>query len=230
MCSGTVTGEVKLLSSAGPLTPRQPVDIDAVVAELRAITNGTALELSLRVGKLIINRFYRGDLSRWRSRGPKQASFRTLARRPDLPMSAAALYRSVALYELVVNLGGLEQWQSVGPTHLRTVLSLSQCEQKRLLGCVQKERWTVERLESEVRASKQRGPLKVGRPPLPRVVKALRRVTKRVREEADAITSGPAETLRAADLVELRRGLALARERLDSIEQHLSRVVADVDD
>src|SRR5512138_314727 len=66
--------------------------LDEVVLQLNGISRSASLEFALRVGATIIHHVYGGDTQAWRVRGPKTLSFRRLAERPDLALSAAALY------------------------------------------------------------------------------------------------------------------------------------------
>jgi hypothetical protein len=123
--------------------------VDRVVGQLNEICKVATLEFSISVGRLIIDSFYRGDCERWRKRGTKQASFRKLSRHPELPMSAVALYRSVAIYELSQRLG-MSDWKHVCATHLRLVLPLPEEEQEKLLKLAETNTWSIRRLDEEV--------------------------------------------------------------------------------
>ena len=101
-------------------------EIDIVVAQIKRLTRVASLEFALRVGAVIIHHFYDGDTEAWRSRGPKVSSFRRLAEHPELPLSAGALYRCVALYELCERLNAPSRWEHLGASHLRLVLGLPQ--------------------------------------------------------------------------------------------------------
>jgi len=73
--------------------------IEKVLGQLNTICENASFDFALSVGHLIIDNFYLGDVDGWRSQGINNASFRRLARHPDLPMSPARLYRSVNAYE-----------------------------------------------------------------------------------------------------------------------------------
>ena len=82
--------------------------INIVVGQLKRLTRTANLEFALRMGGLIIHHFYHGDTAAWRTRGRKSASFRRLTRHAEMPLSAGALYRCVALYELCERLNTVE--------------------------------------------------------------------------------------------------------------------------
>ena len=50
--------------------------IDALVRDLRALHRGAALDFSLEVARLLVDRLYAGDLGAWKQRGTRDASFR----------------------------------------------------------------------------------------------------------------------------------------------------------
>ena len=97
--------------------------IDLLVQEIGGLEELSALEDSVRLGKLVVDRLYGGEISEWRRRDGANVSFRTLTGRKDLKLSAVTLYRAVGLFELTVRLGALEQWPDLGgsarPVQLR---------------------------------------------------------------------------------------------------------------
>src|SRR5258708_6990288 len=74
--------------------------VDAVVLRLNAICRTATVDVAMAVGSLVIETFYSGDLTSWRTRGPKHASLRKVAKHPQLLMSSGSLYRCVAIYEM----------------------------------------------------------------------------------------------------------------------------------
>jgi hypothetical protein len=132
--------------------------IERAVRDLNAICRAATLDFALAVGAFVIDRFYAGDLARWRSRdATKQDSLRRLARHPDLAMHPGCLYRSVAMYELGQRIG-IPQCRRISTSHLRLVLPLLPPQQERLLRETEEAGWSVRRLEEEVRAVVQRDP------------------------------------------------------------------------
>lgn len=141
-----------------------PEDLDFVVRQLRQVCRDSSLEFALRVGSIVIHNFFGGEIGAWRIKGPKATSFRRLAEHPDLPMSPAALYRCVAIFELCDRLDAITRWKQLGPSHLRAVLGLEPAEQERLLAIANQERWSVKKLEAaaieqrDLRAGRSRRP------------------------------------------------------------------------
>lgn len=201
----------------------------ALAAEMRSLTRDASVDLAIRLGRLVIERLYAGDLSTWRSRGAKAHSLRALARRPDLPISTSALYRSIALYELANRLGGVSSWSELGVSHLRLVLGLPCEEQRRLLDQACACNWTVAELERETSAARTRaldqgrGRKRGGRPRLPRFVKSLHRLRK-CTESSDELFGDldAVATMAPDELAELRATLELVRNRFDQLERALT--------
>ena len=134
--------------------------IDEVVHQLNGICRSSSLEFALRVGSVIIHHFYNGDTDTWRSRGPKVNSFRRLAEHPDLALSAGALYRCVAIFEMCDRLRAASRWRRLGASHLRVVIGLPPDKQESLLNSANEERWSVQMLQAKtqgLRTSRTRG-------------------------------------------------------------------------
>jgi hypothetical protein len=125
--------------------------VENVVVELNRICKAATFDFAMKVGRLIIETCYAGQLDSWRKRGAKSVSFRKLAQHPDLPMSPSALYRSVAIYEVCTRLG-VESWRHVSTSHIRLVLGLPSHEQASLLQTTEDKRWSVRRLRDAVEA------------------------------------------------------------------------------
>lgn len=134
--------------------------LDNVVSQINGICRTSGLEFAMRVGAVIIHHFYEGDTEAWRHRGPKVTSFRRLAAHPDLALSAGALYRCVAIFEICNRLRAASRWRRLGATHLRAVIGVPDDQQGRLLDKANDERWSVRTLEAHaqgLRAGRSRG-------------------------------------------------------------------------
>jgi hypothetical protein len=208
---------------------KAPKLVDEVVLRLNDICKTATLDFAMSVGRLIIETIYGGDLGRWRARGAKVASFRALANHPHLPMSAASLYRSVAIYELCERLG-IKEWKHVSTSHLRLVLPLSLGEQGRLLKAAEEQRWPVRRLEEEiasieleqVEARARRG----GRPKRTRLKSTLRRLETCVDRSdkfsgTDELTAEPSPE----SALEIVRLMARLKHACTVLERSVSRLL-----
>ncbi|MDP9151535.1 MAG: hypothetical protein M3O36_16565 [Myxococcota bacterium] len=124
--------------------------LDGVVLRVNAICKTATLNFALSVGRVIIESLYGGRLDLWRTRDPgKEQSVRRVARHPRLAMSPAALYRSIAIYELCERLES-RSWKHISTTHMRLVLPLAPEQQAALLREAEMHRWSVRRLDQEV--------------------------------------------------------------------------------
>ncbi len=199
--------------------------VENVVLRLNAIRRAATFDFVMGVGALIVETFYSGDLTAWRMRGRKEASFRRLSRHPDLPMSSVALYRCVAIYEMCERLG-IRNWKHVTTTHLRVVLPLPPETQRQLLDAAESSCWSVRRIE-EVAANLQTlGPSahrhRGGRKPCSRVRTAVQVVEGRLCAVADALDAGGPDIESsphgAQDILEIlgrvRQMCAVAEERV----------------
>jgi hypothetical protein len=199
--------------------------LDELSARLADLNRDGNVEQALALGRVVLEVLYGGDLASWRQRGAKAHSLRTLARRTELTVSSSVLYRSVALYELERNLGGLERWSGLGISHLRLVLGLPVSEQRRLLDAASTGAWTVAELEREATAVRRRDSDhggRGGRPRLPRFVKSVNRLCRAVAApdelfgDLDAVTDMSDE-----QVADVRDMLATIRMRCDELERSI---------
>lgn len=198
--------------------------LDEVVRQLNEMQRGAAFDLALRMGKLIVDRFYGGSLAAWRAHATREVSVRKLARRcgQDLAVTATSLFRAIALYELSDRLG-VSTWKHLSVSHLRTVLGLPEEEQRRLLAEADAQAWTTSRLEAE--ASKIRRALRGlrGRRPLPVFVKTINRLggVLSAREEVLASVESMA-TIDRQEAIRLSSTLQAVQELVSGLQQRLA--------
>jgi hypothetical protein len=125
-------------------------DIDALVEDLRGVCDAAGTMLMVKVGKLVLERIYGGDIERWHSHGRKNASFRKLARHPRLPFSRANLSRAVGIYVLSLRRPEVLGLHGIGPCHLREIVGLDAAAQDALLALTVEHEWSVCHLHDEV--------------------------------------------------------------------------------
>jgi hypothetical protein len=158
--------------------------IGKTIVELRKLTRGASLQFALGVGRVVVDTLYDGDATAWRSRARKDHALRALAARKDLPLSASALYRALAIFELSRRQAGGQCWQHLGVSHLRVVLGLAEDFQATLLRRAESEQWTVAKLEREAMALRSGLRSSGGRKPVPRYVRSIRRIFELTSPEA----------------------------------------------
>jgi hypothetical protein len=160
--------------------------LERVVGALRGLARTASVELAFQVGELVVMSLYGGNIAALRERGRKEASFRRLAAHPDLPFSAATLWRSVAVYELLCKMPGLRHAKKLGLSHLHAVLSLPSPVQEHLLVEAEREGWTAERLARAADAARRKEASKGGRPRTPAAVRTLQEFRRRFEDEEEA--------------------------------------------
>jgi hypothetical protein len=201
---------------------RSRANVDRVIAEISAIVREATVDLSLRVGQLVVERFFDGEATNWRARN--QYSLRKLAQHPDLPMSASALRRCIGLYELAQRFGDLSRYERLGTSHFRAIIGLEEAVQRQLLEEANREHWTVNTLERHASEVRDRHQGKGGRPRLPTVVKLMRRLTP-LAAEANAQLEGlqGLDELNDIELDEVRAHAARTMLALRDLERRLAR-------
>ena len=189
-----------------------------VVNKLCQISRESTLDHAIRVGSLVIHYFYNGDTKIWRSRGPKTQSFRRLASHPQLPMSASALYRCVAVFELCERVDAVARWTRLTASHLCAVLPLEEREQVRLMTAANAERWSVDRLEQEARKVAPDPTRRRGRPAATGIVRVTRSVEKLLRSGSLLLES----------LAEIEE--SLGGEQYSSVEQTIQQAMRGLEE
>jgi hypothetical protein len=193
--------------------PRSEDAVEHVVQQLNGLCKSATMSFAIAVGRLVIDHLYAGDVQSWRARSPKKDhSLRKLARHPGLPLSAGALYRSIAIFEVCERLG-LESWKHVSTAHVRLVLPLPPEAQGLLLHEAEQERWTAQRLDAEVVSLVRRDPsVRLNRggrkrvSPLGERVRAVEKMLKRVEEilvpgDDAGLEPSPDSARRAVDVI-----------------------------
>jgi hypothetical protein len=192
--------------------------IELAVQQLKAVCRTATLDFALTVGEIIVKTVYGGKLDCWRLRGAKSASFRKLAKHPELPLSAGVLYRSVAIYELCERFD-VRRCRNVGISHIRLVLPFPQERQAPLLQLAETHGWSVRRMEEEI--SLERGPREAsrgGRRRRSAVKSAIQRLEKCVGDAKKAIGENASEVSPESgrEIIEVLRRTAQSCAALES--------------
>jgi hypothetical protein len=187
------------------------------------------VDLAVRMGELIVKRFYRGKLDAYRQHGQREASLRKLARRFEdedgTGVSAAGIYRAVAFYELDRRLG-LTDRKHLTVTHIRALIGLPAADQEALLAAADEQHLTSTELEKRAAAARKRARGNRGRPRLPAFLKTTNQLA-RLASQVDAFADlDLVQQLDDDDLEEARRKVLVVRERLAVLEAALTRTSA----
>lgn len=179
--------------------------LQEVVQTLNGIHRDSSFDFARRVGSLILEKFYGGDMTAWRDRGQKDSSFRKLAdleKAGTLKVSASAIYRCVALVELEKRIG-VSTWEHLTVSHVRAVFGLPENDQRDLLAKAEQESWTVTEMEKAVAKTREDRNDGRGRPALPAFVKTVHRLQKFLAAGEDAF--GDIEQVENLDAEEAQR-------------------------
>ena len=165
-----------MANEKGPVTSdaiASDVSIDELVQELVAMYAETGIRLAVEMGHLIIESLYKGDLTKWRSRGRKDTSFRKLERHPALPFRKSTLSRAVSIYMLYRRRHDVLSFRHLSPSHLHEVSGLPEAVQDSLLQRAETECWSVQKVRAEARLV-----LGAGQRPrkIPEFLRSLRRL------------------------------------------------------
>jgi hypothetical protein len=207
-----------------------PSLVDEVVETLNAMYRVKALEAAREVGEYLLDRFFDGDPVRFRERGRKHASFRKLADREDLQPSYSFLWHACAVVDQLRQLP--EELRDALPlSHHRLLLPVHDPEAKVDLARRAVDEGMSKRVfEDEIRRSRGdgQGASRVGRPPLPAVVKGLNRVRSAVREVADVpVDDGMLTAERARELLV---DIAGQIQVLMAVKDRIEGVLGEIDE
>jgi hypothetical protein len=195
--------------------------VDSVITELNELHGQATLEVALKMGAIIVNRFYGGDMRTWREHRRKEASFRKLAARSDLTVSATTLYRAVALYELTQRLR-IGDRSSLTMTHLRVVISLPEADQEALLEQAETNQWSTERLERESTRIRSLSVRRPGRPAVPPLVIAVRKLVRTCDRVAGILDEEDPGRLPLGELKSVYEALDQVRVRVESFARRIA--------
>jgi hypothetical protein len=196
--------------------PGQPVDaLDAIACRLNEICRAGTLDLAFRLGELIIREMFDNDPGQWGVIGARHPSYRALASRGDLALSASALCRAVGVYVLVEQLGGRARWEHLTASHFQEVLALPAEPRRALLAEAEEHRWSVARLRNE--ASRLRRPRNEGGSRAP--IRSIQRLAVSLARQRDVLSQMSATELCCTSLTEIGAALQVLRDELDSMER-----------
>lgn len=206
---------------SAPDTALSPAELDQHVERLRkSLVSGENNDKDVLIhrGKLVVQCLYRGDLTSWRRLGPRDAQFRALANRTNLPLPTTQLCQAVTLYELFDRLPELTCDPHVTLRHLDIIAQVPGADQEALLEALIEGRWTLRRLRNNVFGAEKRHATR-GRPKHANVVKTLNTIA-RLRPNAfdgcSALGALPAQSARDYELA-LERHIAECQRLLSAL-------------
>lgn len=181
-------------SALQQLTAEQRLELDALVLQLNSVQRGATLQTAYSIGKLVLDRVFGGDVSRFRQPTEGDVTWRALSEHPDLEVKHTALWYSVALHENYALLGE-ELASALSMGHHRLLAHVADAEARR--GLAQRalsQELSVRALEQEVKDAKKpvEGQKKRGRKEIPEPLKRLGRAVKELKDLKvdDALDAG----------------------------------------
>ena len=207
-----------------------PLLVQGTVEEINDIYRKGGLETARRIGKLVVDRFFGGDLANAHSRKREHKSYQAVVNSPGLMMAASNLWYCVATYEQYGQLP-VEVRERLAEGHYRQLAHVKdEALRIELATKVVDEDLTVNELKAAIAATKVRAPdgKRRGRPALAPLVKELNRAQKVIAglPKWDVTTlAGLCEEDRETSLAQARAlGTAIA-EWLAAVEASAGEVV-----
>lgn len=197
-------------------------DLDRVNAKLTQIVRLTGLDEYDQCGQLILDVFFDGSVTAWKSRSPaKEASIRRLARRPNAPYRKDALTKRVGVHVTLRAHPFLRECSRVSASHIVEVLRLDADSQAEMLKKAQERSWSVTKLREAVVVLRRAKGERRGRHPATVAVRAL--------AVAQRMTNQCGELSRlVADLTEGGRSDPKSLQELDGALRELASNVVGV--
>lgn len=158
--------------------------VAGVVRRINAIQRDRGLELARQVGSAILHAFFRNQSDLYRSLNSEHMSFRSLAERNDLELGFATLYRYTAV-EVQIRHMPVELAGALSVTHHVCLLSVRDPLEKHRFASAAVERGLTSRQLAELIRSERTATPRTGRPPLPRVLKATRGLSRTLAQLSD---------------------------------------------
>jgi hypothetical protein len=216
---------LELRSHAG--TP----DVDELVDAVNEATRRHGLAWVRSLGRLLVDELFDGDLGQLRLGARRDVSLRAVARHPRLQISASSLWYALAIYDQLHQLP-TALGEALTVSHHRRLVPLRDPTVKaRLAERAVQQGWSVRRLGEEVRhMRRQNAPgreRRVGRPPLPGFVKAIRRLPRALEGSLEDLDPDIARRLGRPALRSLRAHLRLHVQQLKRLEQRLAELEED---
>ena len=196
-----------------PLSAADLALVDGAVAWLNRSVQTSSVQLAVEVSDYIVATFFGGDFQAFADPSrTKPVSFRALARRDDLAIGEATLYRLVRIGQQVGQLPA-DIAEALTLKHHRALLSLSDGRSRHALARqAAAEGWTAQQLADAIQQKQPLAGNKRGRKPVPAELKglaAMRRATQQGPDPAGfaAVFAGLAPQQQAATRADV---LALA--------------------
>lgn len=178
--------------------------LDNAVQEINRLYITKGMETYQAIGEYVLQTFFDGDVESVRSHGRKHASFRALGDREDLHAGYTFIWRSVNMVLQLRQLPAPVAEQLPFTHHIALLPIKAEDAKRKLAEKAVKGSWTSRQLAGEVKEirAKQRAKTKVGRPPLPEVVKLVGHLFRVIGKNDPALITE--ESVRACEQAALK--------------------------
>ncbi len=200
--------------------------VSTAVREINRIYATKTLETYIAIGKYVLDTFFEGDFTLFRSRGRSDPNMKALAARDDLMVSATTLWRSVAVLEQSRQLPGEVARELSISHHLELLRVKDEEDKENLARSAVEEGMSRGRLAEEVR--EVLGDDEPGEPErpepeerAPRAMKALAHVGRAVEHLAAVADEGGLEGIAEEEQREALKKLDEALAKLRRVRQVL---------
>ena len=202
--------------------------VDAVVSELNEVAALGNLETARQMGKIIVERFFEGELRSFHAGHKKTATYRALAEHPDLGPSYSGLWYAVAVYEHFLKIDA-KVAAALTLAHHRVLAHVQDADARGAYAhTAVADKLTAEQLQKLVHSAGPQRPTDAplrGRPRLPEVVKGLSKAGKTL---AGLVADDRLEAILGEVIDDSDRAGAIATARLISeraqlLADHLER-------
>jgi len=151
---------------------RGKVDVNRVVADLRAIDHATVWERTMAVGRVVFEGIFAGNATEWRAkRGNKSTSLRKLVAHPHCPFKKSALSNAVNVYLFVKERPEVCKLK-ITPSHIGSVSGIQASAAVELLTRASSNDWSIRQLAEQVKRERREAGERRGRPRSPTAQRA----------------------------------------------------------
>ena len=129
----------------------EAIELDYVVAQLRALPPARGAERSFAIGKLILAQLFDGDPQAWHDRRRnKRQSLRRLAMHKNCPFSKSTLSQAVCAYVTMLELTPSRRFKHVSVSHLALIFRFPAQQRLAMVERIEREQRSVRDMREEV--------------------------------------------------------------------------------
>jgi hypothetical protein len=207
--------------------------IDAAAAEIGVLGRQATLALHYQIGAVIASTLLGGASDDEAGQAKLGTSLRILATKLSengFPTTHTTLSRALAMYRLLLPLGGVATWQHVGPSHLRVLIPLPEPQRTEMLREAERQRLSVKDLEARtprvIEAHPGASKAKPGRPRTAPIALAVARAERTLITEGGLKDLDGLKRMSPQQLEEVGAAVLRLREQLEALHRRLMPLIA----